>query len=373
MSMMNDDIFGKFADICDNPGRQLKAYKERGKKIIGCLPMYCPEEIIYACGGLPFGLWGADIGISKAKEYMPAFFCGILQTELEMAVNRKLDGLDAVVLTQLCDSLKCFSQNITVAAPQLRYIYLQQPQLRSGDPARKFFAARLSEFADEIAAITGAKYTEASLSEAVGVYNENRTLLRRFTELAATHPATVTPRMRLCVIKSGYFCDRAEHNELLKTINSRLADLPTEKWKGKRVVTTGIIADSTEFLSALEENGIRIVADDVAHESRQFRTDVLSADIDGIAKRYLSMHSCSLLYGGVTQRAKLVAALAEKYHADGVICLMTKFCDPEEYDYPLLRDAVENIGVPFITIEQDKSIKQSGQLRTILQTFAEFA
>ena len=370
---MNESIFGRFIDICNSPSRQLKTYKERGWKVIGCLPMYCPEEIVYACGGLPFGLWGAEIGISKAKEYMPAFFCGILQTELEMAISHRLDGLDAVVLTQLCDSLKCFSQNISVAAPQLKYIYLQQPQLRDSESARKFSVARYHKFADEVAEITGINYSAATLTAAVGIYNENRALLRRFAELAATHPVTVTPRIRSCVIKSGYFCDRAEHNELLKTLNSFLEDLPAEKCKGKRVVTTGIIADHSELLSVLEENDICIVADDVAHESRQFRTDVSSVDLDGIAERYLSMQGCSLLYGGVTQRAKQVSALIEKYDADGVICLMTKFCDPEEYDYPLLRDTVENMGVPFITIEQDKSIKQSGQLRTILQTFAEFA
>ena len=371
--MANDGIFGGFIEICDSPRRQLQKYKDRGKKVIGCLPMYCPEEIIYACGALPFGLWGAEMGVSKAKEYMPAFFCGILQTELEMALTHKLDGLDAIVLTQLCDSLKCFSQNITVAAPQLKYICLQHPQKREGESARKFAAVRYGKFADEVAAITGRKFNSETLSEAVRVYNENRSLLRRFTELAATHPKTVTPHIRSCVIKSGYFCDRKEHNEMLKAANARLSGLPDEKSKGKRVVTTGIIADHSELLSALEENNMCIVADDVAHESRQFRFDVLSADLEGIAKRYLSVEGCSLLYGGVPRRAKLVAELAVKHNADGVICLMTKFCDPEEYDYPLLRDTVEAAGVPFITVEQDKSIKQSGQLRTILQTFSEFA
>ena len=35
-----------------------KAMAETGKKAVGCFPIYAPEELVYAAGALPVGMWG---------------------------------------------------------------------------------------------------------------------------------------------------------------------------------------------------------------------------------------------------------------------------------------------------------------------------
>ena len=50
------------------PGKLLKQYKEEGKKVIGVLPYYAPEELVYAAGMVPMGIWGTNNKtISRAK------------------------------------------------------------------------------------------------------------------------------------------------------------------------------------------------------------------------------------------------------------------------------------------------------------------
>ena len=82
-----NQLFSRCADVCAHPARAMQAAKEAGKRLIGCPPVYVPEELIYACGALPVGLWGADIGISRAKEYFPAFICSIMQSILELGIR----------------------------------------------------------------------------------------------------------------------------------------------------------------------------------------------------------------------------------------------------------------------------------------------
>lgn len=46
----------------------------------------------------------------------------------------------------------------------------------------------------------------------------------------------------------------------------------------EKVLLTGILADSKDILDILEDNNISVVADDLAQETRQFRTDVPAGD-----------------------------------------------------------------------------------------------
>jgi benzoyl-CoA reductase/2-hydroxyglutaryl-CoA dehydratase subunit BcrC/BadD/HgdB len=61
----------------------------------------------------------------------------------------------------------------------------------------------------------------------------------------------------------------------------------------------------------------------------------------------------------------------KKHDADGVIVLMTKFCDPEEYDYPIMKKAFDKQEVPSIMIEIDQQMRNYEQARTMVQTFSD--
>ena len=42
------------------PKQQLAEYKAQGKKVVGVLPYYAPEELVYAAGIVPMGMWGSN-------------------------------------------------------------------------------------------------------------------------------------------------------------------------------------------------------------------------------------------------------------------------------------------------------------------------
>ena len=46
-------LFDEFKVKAATPKQQLAEYKAQGKKVIGVLPYYAPEELVYAAGMVP--------------------------------------------------------------------------------------------------------------------------------------------------------------------------------------------------------------------------------------------------------------------------------------------------------------------------------
>ena len=301
------------------------------------------------------------------------FYCGIAQTCLEMGLKGELNGLSAVLIPVLCDTLKCLGQNWKAGVKEVPFIPVVHPQNRRMEAGKIFLAGQYRRIAARLQEISGTEVTDKGIWDAIALCNEHRSLMREFSEVAARHPDLISPSARNAVIKSGFFMPKPEHSAMLLSLIEACRKQKVVPWPGRRIVVTGIIADSPAILSMFEENGMAVVADEVAHESRQFRTDVPAADnpYDALAAQFAAMEGCSVLYDAEKKRADMVVELARKHEADGVVLLLTKFCDPEEFDAPVLRRAVENAGIPFVSIEVDQQTPAQEQARTALQTFAE--
>jgi benzoyl-CoA reductase/2-hydroxyglutaryl-CoA dehydratase subunit BcrC/BadD/HgdB len=167
--------------------------------------------------------------------------------------------------------------------------------------------------------------------------------------------------------------EKSEHTKLVKVLISEAQKMSAEKWLGKKVLLSGILADSEDLLSILAENNIAVVADDLAQETRQFRYDVPEGKdaLDRLARLWSVFEGCSLAYDPEKKRGAIIVEEIKKKEIDGVIFCMMKFCDPEEYDYPLVKKAVEEAGVPTLYLEIDQQTKNNEQVRTRVQTFSE--
>ena len=62
---------------------------------------------------------------------------------------------------------------------------------------------------------------------------------------------------------------------------------------------------------------------------------------------------------------------AKKHDARAVIVLMTKFCDPEEFDYVPIRRACQTAGLMNLNIEVDRQMVNYEQANTMIQAFKE--
>ena len=114
-------LLNEFKTVAENPAKQLADFKAAGKKVIGVLPYYAPEELVYAAGMVPMGIWGSNTKtISMAKEYCATFYCTIAQLALEMLLDGTMDQLDGVITPTICDTLRPMSQNFQIGRASCR-------------------------------------------------------------------------------------------------------------------------------------------------------------------------------------------------------------------------------------------------------------
>ena len=290
-----DELISKFQDVANHPKKTVLEYKKNtGKGLVGIMPYYAPEEIVYAAGYLPVGLFGAQKPqISAARTYLPPFACSLMQADMELQLNGTYDCLDAVIFSVPCDTLRCMSQKWHGKAPVIVFTH---PQNRKIDAAVDFLKGEYEHVRSELERILGVTISDMALQEAIKVYNENRRVMREFCDVAAQYPQIFTPVKRHDVIKARWFMDKAEHTALVRQLIDAVKAEPVQPWKGKKIILSGIMAEPDEFLDIFSEFNMAVVADDLAQESRQYRNDVPAGidPLEQLAKWWQDFDGCPL-------------------------------------------------------------------------------
>lgn len=367
--MTVQEILRNFHMAASNPKGQMDKYLANGEKVVLTAPVYTPEEIIHAMGLVPMGAWGADMPLEGSKEYFPAFICSIMQSILELGMKGVYEGASAIVIPSLCDSLKCLGQNWKYAVPSIPFIPMTYPQNRWGRVGIDFTRAGYERVIADLENATGAKFDPAKLTESIKIYNAHNAAMRRLDETLAFH-AEISAAERSDLFKSSFFMKKEEHTawveELLAALDTQEPGAPKLK-----VMTTGILCDSSALLDIFDDLGLHIAADDVAAQSRQYRTDC-NEEVDplaALANKFAAMGNCSVLYDPDKKRPHTIVEQAKARGVQGVVVVLTKFCDPEEFDVPFIKRECEAAGLPMALVEIDRQMVNFEQARTLLETF----
>ena len=368
-----EKILDELRFISTHPKQQLEQYLAAGKKVVGCLPYYCPEELVAAAGMVPFGLWGAEIQVSEAKRYFPSFICSILQTTLELGIKGELDRLTAVMIPILCDSLKGMEANWRYGVKKVPVINVAHAQNRKMQAGLEFTVSQYRKIKKQLEKLAETPITDRAIAVAIKTYNEQRGVMRRFLAAAGKHPELISFADRNAVVKSSYFMDAASHTAKVRELADLLEQAPESKHQGPKVVISGITADYSGLIKIFDDCQIAVVDDQLTQGSLRFRFDVpLTADpIVGLAEQIGQIEGCPVLFDPGKQRGQMLIDLVKQSEAQGVIFVQTKFCDPEEFDYVPLKSMLDKEGIPSLLLEGDKQTTNYEQARTAVATFCE--
>lgn len=365
-------LLEQFRAIAGDPRKAMADHlAETGKGAIGMMPIYAPEELVHATGYLPVGLWGGSRPVTKARTYLPPFACSVMQQVMELECEGAYDDLAAVVFSVPCDTLKCMSQKWKGTSPVLVFTH---PQNRGLEAANRFLEREYAILKEKLEDITGVKITNAALERSIQIYNENRAAMREFSALAAQYPQVISAVDRHAVFKARLFMEKSRHTALVRALMEAVRAEEPQPWTGKKVVVTGILLEPNGLLELFDRLGLAIVADDLAQESRQIRVDVPDGDeapLYRLARVWQNMYGCSVATDTKKQRGPMLMDMARKTGADAVVVAMMKFCDPEEWDYPIYYKQFEAQGVRSLMIEVDQESTSFEQLHTRLQSLVE--
>lgn len=371
MADLNQTI-SALQQACANPRGRLEHYLNQGKKVVGCFPYFAPEELVHASGMIPMGMWGGRTEWKLTKRYLPAFACPIMQSNMEFGLRGTYDGMSAVIISPVCDTLRCMTQNWRFGVPSIPMIPIVYPQNRTSPASVDYLISEFETVLTMLSTITGKMMNEADLSRSIEIYNEHNAAMREFSDVAVDHLDVITPKVRHVVMKSAFFYEKEEHTGMVRQIVEELRQLPVCANPGKKIILTGISCEPDEMLDILTENQFVVAGDDLIQEMCQYRTDTPlkgGGGLKRLALQWNNRYVCSLIHTLGKPRGSMLADLCKETGAEGVILCMMKFCDPEEYDQPFVEADLRQAGIPCLSVEVDQQKGGFEQLRTRLQTF----
>ncbi|MBI4288607.1 MAG: 2-hydroxyacyl-CoA dehydratase [Chloroflexi bacterium] len=363
----------KFQEISDNRHQYAQDWKARtGKKVFGYMCTYAPEELIYAAGVLPVRVLGSHEPQDVSERHIYAMYCPFCRDVLAQGLQGRYKYLDGMVMGHSCMHIKqAFDSWVTHVPIDYSY-YMFIPQIVTHPKAKEYLTHEMTKFKENLEKGLGVKITAKALDNAIDVYNTNRRLLREIYELRKQDPPPVSGSECQDMVVAGQLMDKAEHNkmlaEALKEIKSRAPRKP-----GKRLMLIGGECDDTGVAEQVEKLGANIVADDLCAGSRYFWNEVVPEKdrLAAIAARYLDRPACPLK-DVTSHRYRLdhILKMAQDFKVEGALLVMQKFCDPHEFDIPVISKFLKEHNIPSYFIELDVTFPE-GPLRTRTEAFLE--
>ncbi len=357
-----------------NPSTAVTRWKEEtAGKVVGCLPIYVPEEIIHSAGALPVGLWGGRTGIEKANAHLQGFACSLVRAVLEYGLKGTYRQVDGFVFPSTCDHIQNMSDIWAKVFPQQPKFDLVYPANRKSRAARGYLMDLYKDFQSWLEKLTGKKITPEKLGRSIGIYNKHRQLMLKLRELRAKRPGSITGGEMAGLVKASLFLPKEEFNVRLEQLLPWLEKREITAVPRAKLVLTGIMAEPEELLDIMEELGACVVADDLALGARIHRVEVSETGrpLEALVERHLRLGPCSTLFDPEKKRGRYLQQLAEAAGAQGVVFINMKFCEVEEFDYPVIKQELEQVGMHLLFLEIEQQVSSLGQLRTRLQAFVE--
>lgn len=367
-----DEILDIFTQAAADPVDTALAHAG-DRKVIGCAPYFTPFEMVDAAGMVPVELWGGGTDTQEASRYYPTFYCSVAVTIMQKAIDGSYDGLSGAIVPTTCDALRNLEENWKFSPSKVPVMPLVQPVNRKTEAAEEYYLEQLRQLRSWLEEISGNRITDKALRTSINRYNRQRRSMRSFLALANRHLDVMKPAARQCVIKAAQVLPVEEHTALVEELGRELAARPDFDFGGKKLVATGILLDSMNLLDMLDENGFAIVADDMPAGSKRFERDS-EDNVDPfitVARIWRDLEGCSMLFDPRKMRADILLDLVKSTDADGVLIDILKFCEEDEFDYPILKRRFEEAGVPTLYLETEQQALTNQQAATRIQSFRE--
>lgn len=367
--------FERLSEIAANPGTYGAALKKSGKVIIGAPCSYIPEEIILAAGAHPFRLFGDSSLVSHADAYLQSYCCSLVRGILAEALTGKLSFLDGVVFPHTCDTIQRLSDIWRLNIPDTFHIDLLYPAHLSAAGVLAYTQDRLERFQSDLGKALSVTIEETALRRAITLTNSIRMMMRALYALRSEKPFLFESREMLVITKAAMVMERESlANFLAETLAAKraAAKRPTIT-DGRRLLLAGGVCHHPDIYTIIEKAGGLVVQDDLCVGSRYFDGEINreKAPLTALAEHIVRRHHCPAKHFSLDSRAAHLLAVAKQNRAEGVVFLFLKFCDPHAFDYPYLKAALDDKGIPTLLLEIEGQLPPEGQLLTRFETFIE--
>jgi len=381
--MVENDIFLKSLELFKDafPGRinQILKSKEEGKKIVGTLCLYVPDELIYACGADRVILCGGrSAPIEAAEQYLPRNICPLIKSSFGSVIDQKCSktkscphfGLvDLIVAEATCDGKKKMYELLNQYIPTH---VMDLPQKPENQNALEYYIKELESLKDLLEKLTGNKITDAKLKNEIKSANETRKLLHALYELRKRDSPPIRGTEILRVLQQMHFLSPDEFRKNLVLLLDELK-LEKRECSGPRIMISGcpMAAGNMKVPEIIENRGGMIVVEESCTGTRAFwdLVDENKEPLKALAERYLKI-PCACMSPN-DRRIGQIIELVRDFNVGGVVYYTLQFCHGYNIEKYRVAEALKKSGIPLLSIETDYSAADTEQIKTRVDAFLE--
>ena len=351
----------------------VKRWRERGGKVVGHFQVNFPEEIVHAADVLPFKVRGAPIEAVQADSRFGSYLCSILKTSLELALSNTVE-LDMFVTHPICDAARnlaaVWGRNVSYPC-QILYL----PQNPNSPHSVIYLRGEYDRLKRSVEEICGTEITEEALQRSIGVFNQNRRLVRELYEIKRDTPWLVSADEAYVLVALAGLVPREEHNELLHTLLPQIRARGKRKQDKIRVVFEGGFCEQPplDMIRGVARS-CYVVDDDLLIGLRWLLADVsLEGDpLRNLAEAYLEKSSYSPVQHDLRKpKEQMLLARIRSARADAAILTAAKMCEPGLEEQVAYARALDGAGIPYFVGEFEESMSSFDSMEIQLETFVE--
>jgi benzoyl-CoA reductase subunit C len=348
-------------------------WREGGGRVVGHFQVYFPEEIVHAAGLLPFRVRGAPIEPLQSDSRFGSYLCSILKTSLELALSGRVK-LDLFVTHPICDAARnlagVWGRN---ADHRCEILYL--PQNATAGQASRYLRGEYDRLRREVETVAGRAISDEDLRESIGIYNENRRLLRELYALRRETPWLVSAEESYVLMALGGLMRREEHNRILESVLPLLRKREIKRQDRIRVVFEGGFCEQPPLdLIRAVARSCYVVDDDLLIGMRWILEDV-STEGDpllAMADAYLNRSSYSpVQHDDRKPKERMLMERIRNAGAEAAIVTAAKMCEPGLEEQVTYIHALDEAKVPYFVSEFEENMSSFEHLEIQLETFVE--
>ncbi|MDP7602192.1 MAG: benzoyl-CoA reductase subunit C [Rhodospirillales bacterium] len=367
-----------FEDLNFTYAREWKV-AEDGRKVVGYMPVYVPNEIIHAAGMLPIGILGGGdaMEVIHGDAYYQSYICRIPRSTVELGIMKNLDFVDGMLFPSICDVIRNLSGVWKLLFPEVYARYFDTPQNFRSDIGGEFYKNDLQELREGLEKLGGREITDDDLRNSIQVYNENRDWVRKVYQFRSNQPWKVPASEVYLLMRAGEILTPEDHTQMMKDY---LAAVENEERRMKdncRVVLNGSFCEQPplSLVKSIELAGCYVVDDDYMMINRMITEDI-PTDGDpllNLSEAFLkhSLDFASKFEPSEEKKGKFISELVHERGAEGVIFSAPSFCDPALLDQPMLAHVLDDANIPYISFQYAENSGQMQPIREQAGTFAD--
>lgn len=324
--------------------------------VIGVTSNTVPWELVRAAGFQPMLLSPHRLHTPLADRYMEDVFSARIKGVLDFLISENSAGLSAVVVPRTSEQehklylylREVMRQKLEHSPEPILYnlLHARSPE------AEAYGLERTRALKITLERLAGQPIEAEALSAAIAEGNAARQAIRALLQEREGQAPKLTGCEALVLIGAWYFMDRTEYAHLAQEALREIQTRPP--LTSPRILLKGTPLDSPDFCGAIESHGAIVVAEDDWWGSRAAGLDIDTTidPVRAIFEKYYFDAPSPRVFPSEVADAWFHRKAAE---VDGVIFYFPHEDDVLGWDYPRLREFLDERAIPQLMLRGDSS------------------